>query len=182
LVLTVAAVGSVAALETDFHVVAARFSSLDPSAEENVPDLTIRVTKTYDQIGSLLDTEPSWWVGHGTGTASPYLWHLGVSRTVEEAFFSEVLYQLGVLGPIAYLAMFGTILAEGIRSLRASPEVSEAVWKRVFFVYVAQVIAMTLLTGDEGLVYFPSNVFFWLFLGGLLAQPAPHREPALANI
>ncbi len=154
-------------------VLEARLATLDPSGEDNWADLSFRVTWTFEQAARLFESDVTWLLGHGTGTASPYLWRLDADRLVAEAFFAEVLYQLGILGPIAYLVMFGIILAQGARSMTSSRTGGDWVWSRVFYVYVFQVIGTTVLTGGEALVYFPSNVFFWLLLGGLLSRGGP---------
>jgi len=169
--LTVIGIGMTAALGLGGDVLAARLSTLSADRYyEDPEDFSVRVTKTWDLVGGLITNDPVWWLGHGTGTASPYLWQLGIDRPVDEALLAELLYQLGLLGWVAYLTLFVVILVEAYRATRRSSGPENWVWSRVSFVYVLQVVAATLLTGDEALVLFPSNVLFWLLLGGLLAQ------------
>jgi len=151
-------------------MIAARFATLLPKDVAFQSDVVARFTKTAQLISQLVTSDPAWWRGHGTGTASPYIFHLAdTSRTVFESFPAEVLYQAGLFGVVAHIALFLAVVAVCQQILRTSASPEGQIWARIFASYLLLEMAEIVVVGSESLVYFPANMLFWFVLGALLA-------------
>jgi len=179
LLVSFGAVAVLGAVHFAGNILAPRLATLSPDSPGFSTDIVSRFTKSAETLAGLVQTDYGWWHGHGTGTSTPYLFHLDMEAPIVEAFVPEVVYQTGVLGLLAYLFLYGSTFATCRWAIAKVRDRSVSVWACVFAAYLLLVVVESAL-GDEVLVLFPSAMFFWVILGSLMGLADGDRTGAMA--
>jgi hypothetical protein len=111
-------------------------------------------------------------LGNGLGRASSVARRLGEIRLIE-AFYARLLYEVGILGVIAFIGVVATVTVQTLRSYLSlkSPNfriISLTFW--IFIFFVSCNIYYYPLAVD------PVAVYYWLFAGVLLKLPEIEAE------
>ncbi len=127
-------------------------------------------------VGSLIEALHRAPMGMGTGTntgASRYVVKDLENFAVPENYYAKTVMEIGVLGLMALLGLFGILLASGIRCLRSDISRPNHSLAAALLGYL--VIAMIYNSKGFPLDLDPMNVLFWIY-GGLLLGLYPHHS------
>jgi hypothetical protein len=167
LLLAFGSLATVAAIRLAGDIVGPRLATLRPDDPGFNSDIVSRFTKSAQTLDDLVLSDHGWWHGHGTGTSTPYLFHIDLEPAIVEAFIPEVVYQAGVLGLAAYAFLYGATFIICRQAILQAPDRATSTWVCVFSAYLMLIVIESGL-GGEDLVLFPSAMFFWLILGAVI--------------
>jgi hypothetical protein len=143
-------------------------SSLDISFEE-YDSIGGRINRGLLQLQSSIEQSGIW--GHGTGTSSQGLHHItGTKEMPKENGYAALIWEFGVLGPMLWLFLMGTLL---VHAWRAYQSVRSTIYSQLAFSIVVM-ISFSFLLQYIGLQYLENYLVvthFWTFAGMLFALP-----------
>ena len=108
--------------------------------------------------------------GSGTDTgAARYAFSDDVAFNAIENYYAKTVYELGILGLVILIALFGAILSDGIATLRCAASREQRIIAGSLVAFVI-VVSLNSFKG-WALDLDPLNVYFWVYAGMLARLP-----------